>query len=409
MSILDWIKGSDKPTSSGTTDALHDELHKTIVAYGVSNRKLTSDGKSFDDSRLSAPIDTAPHYFKQDVEVKGTKGNFHTVKAGDPQIITKPQFDQGVASEVKAAGGKLGIYTHGIRTAAGESAPTAAELAADTGEPFVIEDWAATKSSIFLAAHQEKLDDRASFLSQDMIDTSVKELAQKFGAKNIDMVAHSRGSMNQIRALADLQNSKAGTVNSATFAHSDVDISDFELSLPSFQGAAKHVNVLYNNSDKALKLSEVRRFGQIAIVGDSSQGGFEQSARLGRLGLSPGDSTNSYVASKIPNYFSIAKESALDCLGHAFAPSTVASMIHNSGQYESFSTLKFPGELKPVVSAFDGVGRVMSAVPTFALRVLSAERAKIDTVTNSPEVQKYFMNTKDDQLALLLNRGEATL
>jgi hypothetical protein len=406
MSILDWFKGSESPPPQNQPDALHDELHQTIVTYGVSNRTLSKDGKSLNDSRISAPIDSSVHYFKQTVQVSGTAGNFNTDKTDAPEVITKAQFDQGIADQVKAANGRLGIYTHGIRNAVGDAGKSAAELAADTGEPFVTEDWASTKAfGLFWAAHQEKSDDQASFNSQPMIDASVEDLASKFGAQNIDMVAHSRGSMNQIRALADLQSMNAGAVHSATFAHSDVDVSDFELSLPSFQNAAQHVNVLYNPKDHALKLSEIQRFGQVATLGNNSQEGFEESERLGRSGLTAGlPGSNSYMASKVPNYFSIAKDKRNDITGHEFSPSLAASMIANPNQFNSFSTLMRPGQLdtqKCSLSPIAGIGHVISAVPEFALKVMSVAREKMDIVSDSPEVQKYFDGNVGTDFAML--------
>jgi hypothetical protein len=406
MSILDWIKGSESSTTESKSDALHDELHQTIVTYGVTNRTVSANGRSLNDSRISPPIDNSVHYFKQAVAVSGYAGNFHADKSDAPVVISKAEFDQGIADQVKAANGRLGIFTHGIRNAAGDAGKNAAELAADTGEPFVTEDWASTKAiGLFWAAHQEKLDDRASFNSQPMIDASVEELAGKFGAGNIDMVAHSRGSMNQIRALADLQSKDGGVVRSATFAHSDVDVSDFEVALPSFQNAADHINVLYNPHDHALKLSEIQRFGQVALLGDNSQDAIEESARLGRQGLSPGLAAgNFYAASTVPNYFSIAKDKPSDPTGHSFSPALVASMIGNPSKYTSFSTLALPGQVNAQKCSFSpiaGIGHVISAVPQLALRVMSSAREKTDIVSDSPEVQKYLARNTKEEFATL--------
>ena len=393
LAILDWLKGFESPSSHSKTDALHDELHRTIVEYGVTNRKLAADGKSLEDSRVSAPVDNSVHYFEQVVQVVGTPGNFHTEKSSAPQIITQAEFDNGVAVEVNRSHGKLGVYTHGIRTAAGEAGASAAELAADTGKPFVVEDWASTKAlGLFWAAHQEKSDDEASYNSQKMINGNVESLVNRYGAGNIDMVAHSRGSMNQIRVLADLESKHAGAVHTATFAHSDVDVSDFEFSLPSFQKAAKHINVLYNPDDHALRLSEIQRFGQIALLGDNSKA-IEQSARLGRIGLSPGESpSNYYVASKVPNYFSVSVDRNKDLIGHSFSPSLVASMIATPAKYSSFSTLRLPAQLEPedAFSPVSGIGHVVSAVPEFALKVMSPGREQTDIVSDSPEVRRYL-------------------
>lgn len=401
MSLFDWFKPHDQANKNATTnaasDSLHDELHKTIVTYGVSNRKLTGDGKTFEDGRWSAPIDTDTHYFKQTVELTGKNGDFHTTSTSKPEVISKDEFDKGVADEVRAAKGKLGIYTHGIRTAAGEAGQSAAELSADTGKPFVAEDWASTKATGLLsAAHQEKADDKASFQSQPMIDASVSELAQKYSASNIDMVAHSRGSMNQIRALANLQAKDLGSVHSATFAHSDVDLTDFDYALPSFKKAAEHINVVYNPNDNALRLAEIQRFGQVAVFGNQS--GFEQSERLGRVGLSPSDATgNYYTASKTPNYFSIAKDQQNDFVGHAFAPNLVASMIAKPSDFKSFSTLARPAEVQKsnsLISPISRLGHIFTAAPRFAFRIMSPARQLYDIVSASPEVQTFVSHAQ---------------
>jgi hypothetical protein len=375
---------------------LQDETSKKIVMYGVTNRLVAPDGKSLVNGRWTPAISPTNSFFQEDVEVTGKPGSFTLVSNSKPEVISKQQFSDGVAAEVKAAGGKLGIFTHGIRTASGEAGATGALLTAETGEPFVIQDWASTKATMMIAAHQEKADDDASFKSQPMIDSSVEALVKKYGAANIDMVAHSRGSMNQVRALADLQNKGMGAVNTATFAHSDIDVSDFELALPSFQNAAKHLNIIYNPKDDALRLSEIQRFGQVAKLDDAG-GAIEESVRLGRVGLTQGLGTNSFLASNVPNYFSIAKDRPNDAIGHAFAPDLVASMIKAPDDYTSFSRLKTGDAIAPlpcpVVSKLSGlsaVKNIVSAIPAIPWHVISAAKASIDIVSNSPEVQKYM-------------------
>jgi esterase/lipase superfamily enzyme len=419
MSIYDWVK--EKTAEAGTQlaklDPWHEELNndaaakqtaaKPVVVYGITNRPVSSDGKSLVDGRFSAPISATPNYFKETVDVSGNPGSFTSGPNGDVEIINKQEFDQGVAAQVKAAGGKLGIFTHGIRTAAGEAGPTGAVLASETGEPFVIEDWASTKATTLLAAHEEKEDDDTSFKSQSMINTSVEDLVKKYGAANIDMVAHSRGSMNQVRALADLQSKKLGSVNTATFAHSDVDVSDFELALPSFQNAAKHLNIIYNPQDNALRLSDIQRFGQVAKLDDAG-GAIEESARLGQFGLTQGSGASSYEASKVPNYFSIAKDTKNDPIGHAFAPSLVASMISAPAAYTSFSRLKAVDSISPppcpIVSRISGLGslkNVISSIPAIPWHIVSAAKAAIDIVSDSPEVQKYMQAVGSENFAMI--------
>jgi esterase/lipase superfamily enzyme len=407
MSIYDWAKETvaDAGTHLAKLDPWHEELHnetskqmasKQMVVYGVTNRAVSSDGKSLVDGHWTPAISKTDSYFKENVEVSGKPGSLTSTSNSAPEVISKQEFDQGVAAQVKAANGKLGIFTHGIRNAAGDAGVTGALLAGETGEPFVIEDWASTKAVIAIADHQEKEDDNASFQSQSMINSSVEDLVKKYGAANIDMVAHSRGSMNQIRALADLQAKKMGSVDTATFAHSDVDVSDFELALPSFQNAAKHLNIIYNPQDDALRLSAIQRFGQVAKLDDAG-GAIEESARLGQFGLPQGVGSSSFLASNVPNYFSIAKDQKNDPTGHAFAPSLVASMISDPAAFTSFSRLKSVDSVSPPpcpvvskLSGLSGLKNVITSIPALPWRLVSAAKASIDIVSNSPEVQKYM-------------------
>jgi hypothetical protein len=408
MTFYDWAKdtvaGAEKQLAN--LDPWHRELKSDAsqakVMYGVTNRPVTADGKSLVDKKWAPAISPTVSYFREDVEIAGKPGSFTFQSNTKPEIISKDEFDKGVSDEVKASGGKLGIFIHGIRTASGEAGATGALLAGETGEPFVIEDWASTKASTLIAAHQEKGDDDASFKSQGMIDANVDELVQKYGASNIDMVAHSRGSMNQIRALANIQANKLGAVHSATFAHSDVDVSDFQLALPSFENAAKRLDIIYNPEDTALRLSELQRFGQVAKLDDAG-GAIEESARLGRVGLTPGVGIDSYVASPVPNYFTISKDTINDTIGHAFAPSLVASMISSPQNYTQFSRLKTVSTLAHnncPFSAISGLKNVVSAIPRIPLHLLSAAKASMDIVSNSPEVQRYISNDGLDYAAL---------
>jgi hypothetical protein len=403
MSIYDWAKETtaEAKTQLVKLDPWHQELNndaaKQMVVYGITNRPVAADGKSLEDGRYNPAISKTDSYFKETVDLSGKPGSFTSNSNSAPEVISKQEFDKGVDAQVRAAHGKLGIFTHGIRTASGEAGVTGALLAAETGEPFVIEDWAATKATTLLAAHEEKADDSASFQSQSMINSSVEDLVKKYGASNIDMVAHSRGSMNQIRALADLQSKKLGVVNTATFAHSDVDVSDFELALPSFQNAAKHLNIIYNPQDNALRLSEIQRFGQVAKLDDAG-GAIEESARLGQFGLTEGAGPSSFLASKVPNYFSIAKDRKNDPIGHAFAPSLVAAMIAKPSDFTSFSRLKAVDPIAPppcpVVSRLSGLAglkNVVSSIPAIPWHIVSAAKASIDIVSNSPEVRKYML------------------
>jgi|GEM_PF-6881951 len=243
---------------------------KLVTVFGVTNRHLAADGKTFEDGELEVKRDAQVHYYKEVVPVQGRAKDYKATGAGDITVIDKATFDAETRDAVDKRGGKLGIFIHGIRNAVGEPGQKAAELSAYSGETFVVEDWASTKEmppqsrlqDLLNIASQQRADYQSSAQSQEMINGASVDLIEKFGAKNIDLVAHSRGSVNQARLLTHLQSRGGEPIHSATFAHSDVNAADFAHSLPHFYKATEHINVLYNVNDRALRVSAMQKSGQ---------------------------------------------------------------------------------------------------------------------------------------------------
>jgi hypothetical protein len=327
--------------TASASEKFHIELQKMTTVYGVTNRHLSNDGKSFEDGGLEEKRDDQVHYYKETVPVVGKSGDFKATGAGKIEVIDKAQFDKETQAAVQANGNKLGIYIHGIRNAMGEPGEKAAEISADSGETFVVEDWASTASiktdswmgNLSNVLTQQRLDYQSSVESQGMINQSAEELADKFGANNIDIIGHSRGSYNEVRLLADMQVKGKAPVASAIFAHSDIDVGDFAHSLPDIDKATKHIDVLYSPEDSALGLSAMQKTGTADLIDGCT---VKDSERLGKVGMRDQYLQNQASGLVGPGYFlsmqDIAKD---DPNGHALTSKRVAEILTNPKIYQS--------------------------------------------------------------------------
>ncbi len=328
--------------AASASDKFHLELQKTVTVYGVTNRHLSNDGSSFEDGGLSVKNDNETHYYKQTVPVVGKEGDFKAAGSGKIEVIDKAEFDKETAASVQNSGNKLGIFIHGIRNAIGEPGQKAAEMSADSGETFVVEDWASTASikakskleDVSNLLTQQRVDYQSSTQSEDMINKSAEDLIDKFGANNVDIVGHSRGSYNEVRLLADLQAKGKDPVHSATFAHSDIDVGDFAHSMPDFYKGTQHIDVLYNPDDNALFWSAVETNGK-AKLNDGCT--VNDSQRLGTVGLGDQYLQNQAKDLAGPGYFLSMKDvtNDKDPNGHLMTSKKVADILTNPKIYDS--------------------------------------------------------------------------
>lgn len=319
-----------------------------VTVYGVSNRPLDEKGHF---TEFSGAVGTTQpvRYFKQTVAI-GKNGAEHLASGGTwTEIISQSEFNKAVDAAVKSHGGKLGIYTHGIRNAPEEAGKKAAELAFDMHRTFVVEDWASTTPDaaskhwyqiprdLAKNVNQENTDYQSSYDSQKMISNSVVGLVRRYGGDNVDLVAHSRGSMNQVRTLASLQ-SAGLRVNSATFGHSDIDANDFAVSLLATSRAASHMNILYNPKDEALAASTTQKNAESAQL--SSGYSIYVAQRLGATGIN--NPIVNYFANRAgapENYFSqVVDSSAHDPIGHEITASVASSIILHPDAYAGLSS-----------------------------------------------------------------------
>lgn len=334
----EFSKQAKKPEDSSQPKADSDNQLTTISVYGVTNRPLAEDRHSF-LSLEEKGILPRLNFYREDVVLDKDLPQDRAEKSAKSTItvLTEEEFHEGIQNSITQHNGRLGVFIPGIRNAPGEAAVSAAQMEAKSGEAFVVEDWCSSKnelsSSIF---HTVSADYESSYESQPMINTSLKDLANRYGDSNLDLVAHSRGSINLTRALAELQRDTNYTVRSATFTHSDIDTNDFIRALPRFQQAAGHISIISSGTDLALKLSTLRRRIEAAT---ETQGGndllpdgskLQIGQTLGVVGLADARldrATGQYVNSG--TYFTWQQETGAGPLHHTPEYGNIATAINN--------------------------------------------------------------------------------
>ncbi|MBX9685760.1 MAG: hypothetical protein K2X27_03600, partial [Candidatus Obscuribacterales bacterium] len=221
--------------------AVHRDGTEALTVYGVTNRKIGRNGILLDSL---APNEM--NYYRKKISLDSLSSlksvNF------DPrvEILSKEQFHANLSSAYPFTNGRIGVYFPGIRNSPAEAAYDAALLSRRLGQPFVVEDWASsskTNSKWYQFFSQVENDYKQSFASQPMMTSSVLDLVSAVGAERLDLVAHSRGAVNQSRTLLALQAlGPEFQVKSATFAHPDIDLSDFHEAFPYMYRGAKQMN-----------------------------------------------------------------------------------------------------------------------------------------------------------------------
>ncbi|MBS1989663.1 MAG: alpha/beta hydrolase [Cyanobacteria bacterium SZAS LIN-3] len=363
---------------------------KTVTVYGITNRHLAADGQHFEDGELEARKDDVPHYYKEVVPVLGRGHDYRATGPGEIKVIDKTQFDRETGEAVKNSGGRLGIFIHGIRNAVGEPGQKAAELSVDSGETFIVEDWASTKEmppqsrlkDLLNIAKQQSADYQSSAQSQEMINETAVDLIDRFGAKNIDLVAHSRGGINQARLLVHLQNKGQEPVHSATFAHSDVNAADFAHAMPHFYQATRHINLLYSGSDRALRVSAMQKYG-LANLDDGCT--ISDNSCLGNVGGNHQMLQNEAHKLVGRGYFLSMPDvtDGQDANGHLMTSARVAELLTIPDIWDSSANEMKNG---PVFKAIEPPAPTTKNPPP----PLPQEQIKRDFVSASPEVKISF-------------------
>lgn len=342
---------SDQPTLPGAkaedlgqacaSKHMVNEVAQTVAAFGVTNRKLSADGRSFLSLDDSTTPDNQVHYYRQDAVLSACDGVRLTPNHNSKiTVLTKQEFDDQLSAAVKAGNGQLAIYVPGMLNGPGEAAHDAATMSKVTGETFVVEDWASSDKSRsgwfgLNMFHQWDQDNHSSYLSQVMINDSVMDLVTKYGGNNIDLVSHSRGALNVSRALQALQAVGGEPVRSATFTHPEMERDDFADAFPFMHSAAQHMNILTDKSDDAAWIASLRRSYRDGDI-DLPQAKIHTGTNLGTVGVD--DKLEAVASLYVPkDYFSNIREIGDGPYRHTPNLASLAGALANtpSGYYSA--------------------------------------------------------------------------
>lgn len=329
------------PASADTTKAEDSNLSMVSV-YGITNRRLSQESISPPTNSEKVSTNPAVYFYRQDVILNKNQDQATTEATSKSKVtlLSEAEFHSGLQESMKAHNGRLGVFIPGVRNLPGEAALSAAQIQNLSGEAFVVEDWVTTAKEPglnFRIFQEIDKDYQSSYDSQPMINASLKDLANRYGDNNLDLVAHSRGSVNLTRALATLQRETNHSVRSATFSHSDIDVNDFSHALPQFYGAARHMTIISSGQDRALKISTMRRKLEAGILSGSTDGAMilpdgaimKAGYSLGVVGMT--DDRLMKVAQKLSpykDYFSWKQEPGVGILRHTPEYQNIADAIN---------------------------------------------------------------------------------
>ncbi|HND04120.1 MAG TPA: alpha/beta hydrolase [Candidatus Obscuribacter sp.] len=381
------------PASADTNEAVDSNLSMVSV-YGITNRRLSQESISPPTNSEKATTKPAVYFYRQDVILNKNQDQATTeaTAKSNVTILSEADFHRGLRESMKAHNGRLGVYIPGVRNLPGEAALSAAQIQSLSGEAFVVEDWVTTakEPGLNVGIFQEiDKDYQSSYDSQPMINASLKDLANLYGDNNLDLVAHSRGSVNLARALATLQRETNHSVRSATFSHSDIDVNDFSHSLPQFYGAARHMTIISSGQDRALKISTMRRKLEAGILSGSTDGAMilpdgaimKTGNSLGVVGLADDRLVKvAQTLSPYKDYVSWKQETGVGILRHTPEYQNIAEAITQAPSID----------VKPRVMSFneqttDLAGVRFDLVTRFGHSVPLLWR---DLVSSSPELRK---------------------
>ena len=339
--LADSSKDPGKVEHKAATQAANHMLNETqtVSVFGVTNRKISPDGKSFQS--LKAGKDSDVHYYRQDVPLAtddGEKSFFADKADGKVTMLSKGEFDAQVAADVARHNGRVGVFIPGLRNGPGESAFNAAQISLHSGETFVVEDWSSSAKAESGGPRdtlaQVDADTISSYQSQPMINESVVSLIHKFGGDKIDLVSHSKGAVNELRLMALLQATGESPVGSATFTHPDIEVSDFNKAFPYLYKGANHMNIISGTSDWAVWLSSQKNYYTRDAVTMPDGATLSMGNNLGNVGL--GDKglksiTSQYVGN---GYFNWLNEKGTGTYNHKPVMGNLMAMIqhHEPGQ-----------------------------------------------------------------------------
>jgi esterase/lipase superfamily enzyme len=189
------------------------------------------------------------------------------------QPETKDAFFKQVSSQVAASEAKDAfVFVHGYGLSFESAVQRTAQLAYDLGfhgAP-ILYSWASEASWLGYLADQESVK-----LTVDDLRSFLQDVAQRSGARNVHLIAHSMGSRALLAALLQVQGESAKTAASSpfrdvVFAAPDVDRSEFIQAARKLNQPNRRMTLYVSSSDQALLVSQ-KLFHHEARAGEAGR------------------------------------------------------------------------------------------------------------------------------------------
>lgn len=167
-------------------------------------------------------------------------------------------IDDVVAGFADRANEGLLVYVHGYNIGLERACRQAARLAWRTGFEgrLLLFSWPASRTVLTY-----RKDERRMIASMPAIVSSLAVLADRFGAENINVVAHSMGSRAIVSSIEATPEESDPIANLILIAP-DIDRDVFAEALPELKKRVRDITVVVSESDRLLMLSQTVNLGE---------------------------------------------------------------------------------------------------------------------------------------------------
>jgi esterase/lipase superfamily enzyme len=182
--------------------------------------------------------------------------------------LKEGDFFYTLRSRVRGARTKrLLVFIHGYNVPFNDAVMRTAQIAYDLSfdGPAVLFSWPSAGEPLSYFADRE----RANWAATDL-RTFLEQLANRSGATEIDIIAHSMGNQTLMAALEQMARRPRSPYRDIILAAPDIDAGIFERLAHVFTSAARHVTLYVSSNDKALQQS--KKIANFPRAGDASGG-----------------------------------------------------------------------------------------------------------------------------------------
>lgn len=207
---------------------------------------------------------------------------------------TDDDYRSALSQEIKKRGGRAMVFVHGFNTAFDDAVYRMTQVAHDSGYPgaVLLFTWPSAGRVV-----DYLYDQNSALASRDALER-ILHLVSDAGAKRIDIVAHSMGSLVTMEALRQLGMANNpdldGKIADIVLASPDVDADLFKTQMERFGKPKNNFFVLTSRNDRALRVSgflagRQPRLGSVIDAAELTQFGITV---VDLSGVAVGDSLN---------------------------------------------------------------------------------------------------------------------